>query len=285
MPTKDKYKLNYDERDLYQQDTGSAQVEKVTTPARGTGATFTSTGSGQGANTSGQGTTTQSSTVQQAQALLNQSRGGYQSKWSDQISNYLDQILNRDKFSYDINSDALYQQYADQYARGGKMAMMDTMGQVAALTGGYGNSYAQTAGQQTYQNYMNQLNDVVPDLYSMALSQYMNEGDQLNNQLSMMMQQDEIDYGRYQDHIAQQQNEFDRLVAMMTQYGYNPTEEDMAAAGMTPAQRDAIVKKLKKKKTGTKTKDTTDEDMQAYIQYVIEQIKNSIVPGVDALRG
>lgn len=240
-----KYPLNPDEKEVRQQSPDERQIGQPSAPARPTGMSFSSTAGGQG--TGGQTTAAQSATVAQAQALLNQNRGGYQSKWSDQISNYLDQILNRDKFSYDLNSDALYQQYADQYARNGQMAMMDTMGQAAALTGGYGNSYAQAVGQQTYQNYMGQLNDVMPELYSMALNQYMNEGDQLNNQLAMMMQQDEIDYGRYQDRIAEQQNNFDRLMALMLQYGYNPTEEEMANAGMTSAQRDAIMKKTKKR--------------------------------------
>lgn len=273
-----KYPLNPDEKEVRQQSPDERQIGQPSVPARPTGMSFSSTAGDQG-------TGAQSATVAQAQALLNQNRGGYQSKWSDQISDYLDRILNRDKFSYDVNSDALYQQYADQYARNGQMAMMDTMGQAAALTGGYGNSYAQAVGQQTYQNYMGQLNDVMPELYSMALNQYMNEGDQLNSQLAMMMQQDEIDYGRYQDRIAEQQNNFDRLMALMLQYGYNPTEEEMANAGMTSAQRDAIMKKTKKKKSGTTTKGTYDPDLQDYIQYVIDQMKQSVVPGVDALRG
>ena len=62
----------------------------------------------------------------------------------------------------------MYQQYKDQYVRQGKLAMADTMGQAAALTGGYSNSYAQTAGQQTFQGYLQQLNDIVPELAQMS---------------------------------------------------------------------------------------------------------------------
>ena len=57
-------------------------------------------------------------------------------------------IKNYGDFSYDVNSDALYQQYANQYIQQGKMAMQDTIGQASAMTGGYGNSYAATAGNQ-----------------------------------------------------------------------------------------------------------------------------------------
>lgn len=83
--------------------------------------------------------------------------------------NWLKDVKDRIKnFSYDVNTDALYQQYKDQYVRQGKLAMADTMGQAAALTGGYGNSYAQTAGQQTFQGYLQQLNDIVPELAQMS---------------------------------------------------------------------------------------------------------------------
>ena len=95
-----------------------------------------------------------SDTVTQAQALLQQQMaqkpGEYTSPWQAQLNDAMNKILNREKFSYDLNGDALYQQYKDQYMTQGKMAMMDTMGQAAALTGGYGNSYAQGVGQQAY---------------------------------------------------------------------------------------------------------------------------------------
>ena len=91
----------------------------------------------------------------------------------------MNDILNRKEFSYDLNGDMLYQQYKDNYINQGKMAMMDTMGQASAMTGGYGNSYAQTVGQQTYQGYLQGLNDKIPELYQMALDRYNAEGDRL----------------------------------------------------------------------------------------------------------
>ena len=144
-----------------------------------------------------------SDTVTQAQALLQQQMaskpGEYQSTWQDQLNETISQILNRDKFSYDLNGDALYQQYKDQYVQQGKMAMMDTMGQAQAMTGGYGNSYAQNAGQQAYQAYLQQLNEVVPELYGMALDQYNQEGQELYDQAALMAQQEDQEYGRYMD--------------------------------------------------------------------------------------
>ena len=145
----------------------------------------------------------ESDTVKQAQEMLNQQLqqkpGEYQSTWQDQLNETISQILNRDKFSYDLNGDALYQQYKDQYVQQGKMAMMDTMGQAQAMTGGYGNSYAQSVGQQAYQGYLQQLNEVVPELYGMALDQYNQEGQDMYNRAALMAQQEDRDYGRYQD--------------------------------------------------------------------------------------
>ena len=145
----------------------------------------------------------ESDTVKQAQEMLNQQLqqkpGEYQSTWQDQLNETISQILNRDKFSYDLNGDALYQQYKDQYTQQGKMAMMDTMGQAQAMTGGYGNSYAQSVGQQAYQGYLQQLNEVVPELYGMALDQYNQEGQDMYNQAALIAQMEDQDYGRYQD--------------------------------------------------------------------------------------
>ena len=145
----------------------------------------------------------ESDTVKQAQEMLNQQLqqkpGEYKSTWQDQLNETISQILNRDKFSYDLNGDALYQQYKDQYTQQGKMAMMDTMGQAQAMTGGYGNSYAQSVGQQAYQGYLQQLNEVVPELYGMALDQYNQEGQDMYNQAALIAQMEDQDYGRYQD--------------------------------------------------------------------------------------
>jgi guanine deaminase len=54
----------------------------------------------------------------------------------------------------------------------GQQAMRDTMGQAAALTGGYGNTYAQQAGEQAYAAYLSRLNDVLPELYGEAYNRF-----------------------------------------------------------------------------------------------------------------
>jgi peptidoglycan hydrolase-like protein with peptidoglycan-binding domain len=141
------------------------------------------------------------------QQQMSQKPGEYKSQWQSQLDDMMKQIMNREKFSYDMNADALYQQYKDQYTNLGKMAMMDTMGQAAAMTGGYGNSYAQTAGQQMYQGHLQQLNDKIPELYQLALNKYQMEGDQIMNQYGLLADRESQDYGRYRDSVSDWTNE------------------------------------------------------------------------------
>lgn len=157
----------------------------------------------------------ESDTVAQARQLLEQKQaqalGTYSSDWQTQLSDTLNKILNREEFSYDLNGDALYQQYKDQYTTQGKLAMMDAMGQAQTMTGGYGNSYAQSVGQQTYQNYLQQLNDQVPELYQLALSKYQSEEDALYDQAALLAQQEALDYSRYRDQVSDYNTELERL--------------------------------------------------------------------------
>lgn len=156
-----------------------------------------------------------SDVVMRAEALLQQQLGNkpgtYQSRWQAQLDDILGRIMNREEFSYDLNGDARYQQYKDQYTNQGRMAMMDAIGQAQSMTGGHGNSYAQTVGQQTYQGYLQQLNNVIPELYQLALDQHNREGDALYDQYAMYADRENQDYGRYRDQMSDYYTELDRL--------------------------------------------------------------------------
>lgn len=147
-----------------------------------------------------------SGSVQAAQAYLEQVKaskpGAYQSRWDDELTSLYDQIRNRKKFSYDMGTDPLYQQYREQYQRLGRLAMQDTMGQAAALTGGYGSTYGEQVGQQAYNAYLQNLNDIVPQLQQQAYQRYQDEGTDLYNQYSLVKGRDDTDYGRYRDTVS-----------------------------------------------------------------------------------
>lgn len=154
---------------------------------------------------------TPSSDVEAEQALLDslaQLRpGDYESDFTAQLDALYQEISSRPGFSYDPGSDAAYQSYALQYARQGRAAMADTLGQTAHLTGGYGSGYAQSAAQQSYQRYLQQLSDVLPQLQSAAYSRYRDEGDALLDRYKLLQGQDEEAYGRWQDLVSAWQKE------------------------------------------------------------------------------
>lgn len=148
---------------------------------------------------------TPGSAVQQAQAYLNQVQsrrpGEYQSQWDGELTELYNRIANRKPFSYDIGTDPVYQQYREQYQRQGRLAMQDTMGQAAALTGGYGSTYGEQVGQQAYNAYLQNLNDIVPDLYNAAYNRYRDEGTDLYNQYGLLSDRENQAYSRYRDTV------------------------------------------------------------------------------------
>ena len=123
----------------------------------------------------------------------------YNATYDQQLNDIYEKYMNRDKFTYDINSDALYQQYKEQYQNLGKKAMQDTMGQAAALTGGYGSTYSEAVGQQQYNAYLQQLNDIVPDLYGQAYNAYTEEGNQMLQNYNMLSDLRNQEYNKYSD--------------------------------------------------------------------------------------
>ena len=146
----------------------------------------------------------------------------YTSQWQDRINSTMDNILNRKEFQYDVNNDALYNQYKDRYVNLGQNAMMDTMGQAAKLTGGYGNSNAQMVGQQAYQSYLQGLTDKIPELAQLAQSRYNQQGQDLYNQLNLMSNQEQQDYSRWNDMYSKWLTERDYLANQYnTERGYD----------------------------------------------------------------
>lgn len=184
----------------------------------------------------------------------------YKGTFDDQLRDIYDKITNRQPFSYDVGSDPMYRMYADKYMQQGKAAMRDTMGQAAALTGGYGNSYAQNVGQQAYDAALQKMGDVIPEFYGMALDQYNAEGDALTKQYGMLGDLAADEYSKYRDQmtdwnndqtLARQQEQdaannrqqaYSNLYALIKASGYSPTDDELSAAGMTREAAEALIK-------------------------------------------
>ena len=115
-------------------------------------------------------------------------------------SSYLDQLnaLARQLTSMnyeDWTKGSQYQSLADRYGNNGRMSMQDVLGQVAARTGGLASSYATTAAQQQYNQYMAQLEEVARQMYSQERGDIMDTANLYRN-----LANDE--YGRYRDSLA-----------------------------------------------------------------------------------
>lgn len=205
-----------------------------------------------------------------------QTRPEYQNSYSQQLKDLYDKIMGREKFQYDAANDPLYQQYRQMYVQQGRQAMMDTMGQAAGLTGGYGSTYSQAAGQQQYDAYLQQLNQVVPELYAQARQAYNDEGDRLLQQYQTTGDLRDDEYSRYQDQLSdwwknlsfqadradteysrgaenwwnaesagrqdrefayqQKKDAYSNLVSLIGATGYSPSQQELEAAGMSAAE-------------------------------------------------
>jgi len=141
------------------------------------------------------------------QSIQDQKPQGYESKYGAQLDSLLNQIMNPQEFKYSFNGDELFKQYADLYTQQGKQAAMDAMGQAAALTGGYGNSWAENAANQANQQWLLGLYAKGMDLRDRAFDQYKYGQQQLADQYNMLQAAEGQDYDRYLDQYNQWLNE------------------------------------------------------------------------------
>lgn len=137
--------------------------------------------------------------------------GPYGSQWQAQADGVLSEIQNRGPFSYDAARDPNYRQAVDHYVRLGRKAMMDTQGRAAAMTGGYGNSYAQGASQQIYGEYLQALSAKLPQFQNMAMKRYELDGKTLKDRYQALTDREKAAYDRYEKALQQYWAEHDRL--------------------------------------------------------------------------
>ena len=117
----------------------------------------------------------------------------YNSEYMDQLNALARQLasMNYD----DWTKGSQYQALADRYSASGRMSMQDVLGQVASRTGGLASSYATTAAQQQYNQYMAQLEEVARQLYSQERGDLMDSANLYRN-----LANDE--YDRYRDSLS-----------------------------------------------------------------------------------
>ena len=138
----------------------------------------------------------------------------YVSQFGGVIGGLMDKIVNRELFSYDFNADPIYQQHKDQYIKLGKEAAMNAVANASALTGGYGNSYAVTAGAQANQQALSGLNDIIPQLLNSAQKKYDSDTNALLTQYDIYNQAEQNNYNKFRDQMTDYNNERAYLTGM-----------------------------------------------------------------------
>ena len=144
----------------------------------------------------------------------------YSSNYTSAIKDNLTKVMSNGRFSYNADSDKLFGQYKDSYEKAGQKAMEDTVGNASLLTGGYANSYAVTAGQQAYNEYMQKLSDKIPELEQRAYERYRDDEDSAYRRLGTLMELENTDYGRYRDEVGDYNAN--------RQFEYNKSKDEIA---------------------------------------------------------
>lgn len=176
---------------------------------------------------------------------------------------YTRKYLNRDKFNYDINTDAMYAMYRDQFEKNAKIAQREAQAQAAGATGGYGSTYASAMGNMAYSAEMDKLNDKATELYANAYDRYLQDGQELLNQAALANSQAEAlntrAAGIRQDSLT--------TAALAGEYGnylYSKTDEGIAAAEAAEVEASEKEAKETRRAAMTRLNSATAENISGY---------------------
>lgn len=122
----------------------------------------------------------------------------YEDPWETAVQAQIRSLENR-KFSWSPETDPTLKYYEDAYRREGERAMKDTLGAVAATTGGIPSSYATAAAAQQRNYYAQQLTDKYPELYQQAYENFLAEYDRDYQMLDAYSKLSDTEYGRWFD--------------------------------------------------------------------------------------
>ena len=173
-----------------------------------------------------------------------------------------------------FKSGDLYQGLQRDYQQQGQMAMKDTLGQVAARTGGMASSYATTAANQSYNNYMKALEDAARSMYNeeysraqnqynMAQQDYNNAYSQYRDSVADQRYADELAYQKSRDSIADQRYADEQKETKRKNYLDSIIKS--AATGIAPVWDQTMEKKF----------GITQEDFNNAVNIGLSQYKNS----------
>ena len=185
-----------------------------------------------------------------------------------------------------------YESLVKRYQGKGQKAMDDTIGQVAARTGGLASSYAAQAGQQAYGGWMENLENAARSLYDTERQELMDRYNIANDIYQQGVNEqryiDERDYQRGRDAIAdaryaaeqeykisqdtqattdKRREDMEERILNAAYYGlanWDDMFEDAKMAGMTKADFDRLVAQAQ----AAKKESVVNNSTSAYDSYI-----------------
>lgn len=137
--------------------------------------------------------------------------GKFKNPYQGEIDSLVDKISSREDFTYDPDTDPIYQNYRETYLREGNRARENTLGDYAAMTGGMPSTAATAAAEQAQNYYNAQMADVIPALYQQAFDMYMSNAAQNINDLGAIRGAAADALSQWSANLGLVQNQFGAL--------------------------------------------------------------------------
>lgn len=119
-------------------------------------------------------------------------------RYGDMERNALKSISEREEFSYDVESDPVFQAYKDQYERMGENALRRVLNDNnASVSTANGAVLSQAISAQNDE--LRKIAEMVPELYEDAYERYVDEGDELRKNLASISDVADAYYDRLYD--------------------------------------------------------------------------------------
>lgn len=172
--------------------------------------------------------------------INNTKKPTYSSKYNDLLSSKLNEIINAKDFTYDAESDPVYQQYKNEYVTLGKDVVQNAVNNASNLAGGYGNSYSAAAASQANQQYITGMSERIPQLMDAAMKKYQMEQENAYRQFGALQSEESRQYGQYRDTVSDYYSDVNYLTEGYKQaldqennvrnYEYQKTRDDVSDA-------------------------------------------------------
>lgn len=191
---------------------------------------------------------------------LSYTAGDFTNPYQKEYDNALGTVLNRQQFSYNPDTDPLFQSYRQMNLREADRAQQNAMGQAASMTGGIASTAAVNAASQAGDYYRSQIGDNLPQYENAAYQKYIDNigldfdtfsmlNDLRNTARGEYESNRNFDYSQYMDELGfrneEEQREYEKD-QYATEYGdalsmdlYKQLMDDYDATGNADALKRA----------------------------------------------